>query len=199
MATFYLIRHGSNDLVAHTLAGRRPGIHLNAAGRAEAASLATALEYSGIEHIFSSPLERTRQTAEPLALKLKLPIQVAEGLLEINFGDWTNRKFADLESVPEWRKWNQYRTGGITPGGETFLQVQLRMVNEIETLRRKYPEGKIAIFSHGDPLRAVLLYYLGMSLDLFHRFEISPASCSIIELNGFGARLQCMNVTPPDR
>jgi broad specificity phosphatase PhoE len=196
MAIFYLIRHGTNDLVAsHTLAGRQPGIHLNEAGRAEAAHLAARLAHAQINHIFSSPLERAIETAEPLAERLKLPIQVAEGFLELNSGEWTNRKFADLESAPDWKIWNQYRTGGITAGGELFLQVQARMVGEIETLRRKYPNDRIAIFSHGDPLRAVLLYYLGMSLDLFHRLEISPCSYSKIELTDFGARLHCLNVT----
>ncbi|HVV02246.1 MAG TPA: histidine phosphatase family protein, partial [Verrucomicrobiae bacterium] len=146
--------------------------------------------------IFSSPLERARETAGPLSAKLRLPIETVESFKEIDFAGWTNRKFSDLDKEePSWRQWNAYRSGGWIPGGEAFVEVQARMVLELETLRRKFPEERVAIFSHGDPLRAALQYYLGMPLDLFHRIELTPAGYSILELTDWGARLHTMNAT----
>jgi probable phosphoglycerate mutase len=182
----------ANDI----LAGRQPGVHLNAKGRREAEQLGTALAGCKINRLYSSPLERARETAEPLARKLNLPVQIDEAFIEIDFQQWTNRKFRDLDKEEEaWRQWNAYRSGGWIPGGEPFLQVQTRMVLAIEKLRREFPREAIAIFSHGDPIRAVLQYYLGMPLDLFHRIELSPAGYSVFELSDSGARLHAMNVT----
>jgi broad specificity phosphatase PhoE len=197
VSLIYLIRHGTNDYVATgRLAGRTPGVHLNEKGRAESELLALALAKCSINCIWSSPLERARETAAPLAKSLNLEINVSDALLEIDFGKWIGRKFDELQANDaDWQRWNQYRSGGKAPDGETFLQVQQRMVGLLEAVRRDRPHDRIAVFTHGDPLRSVVQYYMGMSLDLFHRMEIRPASYSAIELTDWGARLQSLNVT----
>jgi broad specificity phosphatase PhoE len=194
MTTFYLIRHATNDLVGNSIAGRKPGVHLSCAGREEAERLALQLAHTGITQIYTSPLERTRETAEALARKLQLPIHDSEAFKEIDFGDWTGRSFSELEPSPAWRQWNQYRSGSRVPNGEMILEVQSRMVREIERLRREFPEDSIAIVSHGDPLKSVLFYYLGMSVEMFQRLEISPASYSILVLEDWSAQVKCVNV-----
>src|SRR3954453_9567212 len=109
--TCFLVRHGDNDLVGHTLAGRKPGTHLNEAGRKQAAEHAEKLAGAGITRILSSPLERTTETAAPLAARVGLKVEVREAFNELNFGDWTGLKFAELESRDLWRQWNGYRLG----------------------------------------------------------------------------------------
>src|SRR4051812_7797601 len=115
---FYLIRHGSTDHLGKSLSGRMPGVHLNAAGLREAEAVGQFLAPEGIEMIFASPLERTRETAGPLAARLGLPVTVAAELNEIDCGAWTNRSFADLQRDERWRRWNSFRSAAGCPEGE---------------------------------------------------------------------------------
>jgi broad specificity phosphatase PhoE len=195
MPTFLLIRHATTDMVGHTLSGRLPGVHLNEAGRLQAEQLTERLARHGIQRLFSSPLERARETAEPLANKLGLKIQVSEALTDLDFGDWTNRAIAELQPLPKWQQWNLFRAGVRIPNGELMSEVQGRMVNEMERLSRCFPEDCLALVSHNDPIRAALVHYLGMPLDLMQRLEINPASVSILEVSDWGAQLRCANLT----
>ena len=89
MAIFYLIRHGNNDLLGEKLAGRLPGVHLNQAGREQAERLAQALGDKPIKAVYASPLERTLETAQPIAAVHHLEVHNSPALLEIDFGDWS--------------------------------------------------------------------------------------------------------------
>lgn len=193
MTTFYLIRHGSNDFFQHTLVGRKPGIHLNDAGRREAVALADALAGERIDAILTSPLERCRETAEPLAKKLGLTVEIAEALNEVAFGEWTGRTFAELDALTAWKQWNAFRSGGRVPGGETMLEVQSRMIALVQKLRAERPDQRVALFSHGDPLRTVLLYFLGTPLEFIRRIELSPASVSVLCVGDWDAQFRCIN------
>ena len=104
MTTFLLVRHGETDAVGKTIVGRMPGVHLNATGRAHARRLAQRLSRLPIRAIYSSPLERALETAEPLARARNLRIQTCEAANELNFGEWTGKTFAELDSLPEWRR-----------------------------------------------------------------------------------------------
>jgi probable phosphoglycerate mutase len=194
MTRFFLIRHAENDLTGHTLAGRRPGVHLNLNGQAQAERLAEKLASAGITRIFSSPMERAVETAEAVATRLRARVEIRDAFNELNFGDWTGRTFSELESIEQWKQWNSYRLGIRPPNGEMMLEVQTRFVAEIERLRRELTQECIAIFSHGDPLKSVLMYYLGLPLDRFLRLDISVASFSIMCLGDWGARLEGLNL-----
>ena len=193
MSTFYLIRHGLNDFVGQAVAGWTPGVHLNEKGRAQAERLAVALAEKGIDRIFSSPLERARETAEPLARLLGLPVELRDSLGEVRYGDWTGQRFDDLERDPRWRLYGSYRSGTRAPGGELMLESQMRIVNELEALRIEHPADTIAVVTHGDVMRAALVYYLGMPLDFFHRIAIQPASFTVLQLSGEGPRILRLN------
>ncbi len=193
MATFYLIRHAANDTLGKTLVGWTPGVHLNAEGHQQAERLAEYLEGEPIQQILSSPLERAVETALPLARRLGLEIQTRHELGEVQFGDWTGQSFEALAPQPAWRQWNTFRSGTAIPHGETIVEVQTRMVRQILQLQAGFPDQSIAIFSHGDPLRATVLYFLGMPLDFLHRIDIRPASVSILALSEHGPRLLCIN------
>jgi probable phosphoglycerate mutase len=195
MTTFYLIRHGDNDVLSYALAGRGPGVHLNANGQQQALRLAEHMADRGIDRIFSSPMERARETAEPLARKLGLKIEICEAITEINYGDWTGKTMVELEQVEGWKQWNTFRTGTRPPGGESILEVQARTVGQIEKLRRDFPNSSIALFSHGDPLRSTIVYYLGMPLDLIRRLKMNPASVTVLTINDWTAELHAFNLT----
>ena len=174
--------------------GRTPEIHLNDAGRAEVDRLADELAREPIQHLFSSPMERCRETAAPIAKRLNLEVQILDGLIEVEFGDWTGQEIAEMNSDELWRKWNTFRSGGRIPNGESIWEVQTRMVAAIEKLRRQFPNQALALFSHGDPLRAAITYYLGMPIDFIHRLELSPASVSVLMIDDWTAKIQALNV-----
>ena len=193
----YLVRHGSNDYLAKSLlAGRSPEVHLNEQGQAESERLANSLSNAGIQRIFSSPLERAVQTAEPTAKRLGLEIEISPEIHEINFGDWSGRSLRELDRDPAWKNFNLYRSGTRIPNGETMLESQSRMVSFIEKLFRENPNQTIALFSHGDPIKSVFAYYLGIPLDLFTRIEISPGSYSILRLQPWGPQIIAINRLP---
>lgn len=193
--TVLLVRHADNDYIGHTLAGWTPGIHLNDSGRRQAERLAGRLAKLPVRAIYSSPLERTRETMEPLAIRLGLEVRVCDALGEIRLGQWTGRAIRELADDPVWQRFNRERSTARVPGGETMLEVQARMVGAFEKIRGNHPDSVVVAASHGDPIRAVLMHYLGMPLDFIHRLEIQTASVSTIVLNDWGPAVLRINDT----
>ena len=193
MTRFLFVRHGAHDFIERgVIAGRQPGVHLNSAGRKQAEQIAEAFSMLPINGIYCSPLERACETASPLAAKLGLMLQIAEEFNEIDFGAWTNCAFAELEGVPEWKQWNSFRSSAVIPGGESMIAVQARALKKISELRTRC--GLVAVFSHGDVIRAVLAHFLSVHLDLFQRLQIDPGSASLVEFDTTCVRVQCVNV-----
>jgi broad specificity phosphatase PhoE len=197
MTTFLLVRHALCDPVGRSIAGRQPGIHLNAAGRRQAERLAAWLEPIALDGIYSSPLERALETARPIGAAKGLNVQAAEAWNEIDFGDWTGRALADLDPIPEWRRFNTLRSSSTIPGGENMAEVLGRVLRELDRLTALHSASAacVAVVSHGDVLRTLLAYALGIPLDLLLRLEISPASISVLEVTGQGPRLLLLNGT----
>jgi probable phosphoglycerate mutase len=196
VTTFYLIRHAERDTVPDLLPGRAPGIRLTDRGRAQAEQVATHLKRARIDHIYSSPLERAVDTAAPLARERQLPVHPSPAFLELDFGSWTGRRASELAEDERWRHFNQFRSGTPTPGGESALDVQRRFVSELLRLRDAHSDQGIACFSHKDPIRLALVYFLGAPLDSFERFEIDFASVSELQLASWGARVVKLNEVP---
>ncbi|HEV3410463.1 MAG TPA: histidine phosphatase family protein [Chthoniobacterales bacterium] len=192
MTKFLFIRHGAHDLLFKRIAGRQAGVHLNELGREQAAQLAERLSQLSIEAIYSGPLERARETAEPICRRLNLPLQIADEFTEIDPGEWANRTFEELAQISGWSDFNVFRSCTAAPGGESMLEVQVRVVRKLHELRK--PHQFVAIFSHGDVIRAIAALVLGMPLDLFLRIEIDPASMTLIEMSENFARVRFLNL-----
>ena len=195
MTKFLLIRHALTDSVGQRLSGRTPGVPLNAEGRAQAQALAARLADVPINAIYSSPLERARQTAAPLAQQHQLEPIISDDFLEIDFGHWTNRTFQELAGEPAFQRFNSFRSHTRIPGGELMLEAQARIVAGLGRLCARHPGATVAVVSHADMLKAAVAYYAGIPLDLFQRLEISPASVSILEVFEETARIFTINST----
>jgi len=195
MTNLLLIRHAANDWLGEKLAGWTPGVHLNDEGRAQAAALAKRLADAPLTAVYSSPLERTLETAQPLAAAHGLTIQIREQLGETRYGDWTGRSLKELKDEKLWPVVQVYPGGVRFPGGESLREVQARVVAELETIRDAHPGQTVAVVSHSDPIRMAAAHYLGLPLDLFQRLSISPASVTALAFSRFGPRLICLNHT----
>ncbi|MDQ4139965.1 MAG: histidine phosphatase family protein [Bacteroidota bacterium] len=195
MTTFLLIRHATTDAVGKHLSGRAPGVVLNNEGITQAQKLAQRLSGLPIAAIYTSPLERAIQTAEPLAKLLQLSPIIQEDFIELNFGDWTNAAFSDLQSQNQFQLFNSFRSATRIPGGELMLEAQARIINGLQKLCLQHPHQVIAVVSHSDLIKAAVAYYAGIHLDMFQRLEISPASVSVIQIFEETARILVINDT----
>jgi probable phosphoglycerate mutase len=193
MTTFLLIRHGLTDAVGRAMMGHLPDIHLNAEGEAQARRLAGQLRSVPLTAIVSSPLERARETAAPIAESHRLQIRLVDALIEYGVGAWTGSPFSDLDRDPRWRRFNTLRSLACPPGGECMIDVQRRATRALLELSAEHRGGTVAAVSHGDVIRAVLLYVLGMPIDFLHRLEVSPASVSVVAFGSDAPRVLQVN------
>ena len=192
---FHLVRHASHDLLGKVLVGRGP-VSLSEAGRAEAQAVAAVLAVAGLAAVVSSPQERALQTAGPIAAGAGLEVAVDAGLAELDLGEWTGARFGTLHDDPRWRAFNVFRGSAPVPGGESMLAVQARAVASLLRLNDAHPGGAVAVVSHADVIKAVLVHFLGMPLDLMRRFDVAPGSRSVVALYQEDAVVQAVNLPP---
>lgn len=182
MTTFHLVRH-AEKAGGDVLAGRTPGVHLTAHGREQAKKIAAALGGGRVDRIFTSPLERAVETAAPLADAKRLAAASNVALHEMDLGEWTGRRPADLEGDQVFARFNRFRSGIAAPGGESMLEVQARVVGAMLRWRDEHPGETLVLCSHAELIRAVLLFFAGISLDHWQRITVDLASISTVLLD----------------
>ena len=183
MTTFYLVRHGACAGLGEKLWGRTAGVCLNEEGKRQVQELAARFKDLGIDAVYSSPLERARETAEAIARSAQLEVNQIDAFNEIDFGDWTGKSFAELSGDERWQRFNSERSVASVPGGESFLDVQARVVAELERLSQQHPGERVVIVSHADVIKAAAGYFAGTPIDQLQRVEISPCSVSEIVIH----------------
>ncbi len=182
MTTLFLIRHGLTGQTGTTLYGRTTGIELDHRGQEQARVLAERFASVRLTAIYSSPLERCRQTVEPLAAAHRLTVAERQGLIEMDAGSWTGKTLARLRRN---KAWAQVQTAPSTfrfPGGESFAEAWDRAGAEMDAIARRHPRGRIAVATHGDVARLILGRYLGAPLDAFQRIVVDTASVSVVHV-----------------
>ncbi len=199
MPVFLLIRHGDNDFLKQgRMAGHLPDIHLNRHGREQATALAESLKTLPIKAIYSSPLERAVETAEPLAQALGQPIQLRPGLLDTNVGEWEGLQLRKLRKLSLWKQVQEQPSQVRFPSGELFQELQERLVREVEAICGAHkPKDMLAVVCHADPIKLVLAHYLGLPLDNFQRLGVAAGSVSILMIGKSGGQLAALNLRPP--
>ena len=192
-ATILLIRHAAHVELGRTLTGRRRDIALSPEGLEQAEIVADLLGVEPLAAVYSSPRERAYYTARSIAEQHELKVEIADGLDEVDFGEWTGVSFDRLEGDPAWDQWNSARSIARPPCGESMEEACRRAVAQIEEIAGRHPDQMIAAVSHCDIIRGLIAYYLGLPLDNLLRFDIDPASVSRLVIGGWGARVVTMN------
>ena len=191
-----LVRHGLTPTTGKSLPGRAPGLHLSEAGQAQADAVATRIsELTRVDAVYASPLERARETATPIGRARRLKVHVERGLLECDFGEWTGGKLTDLAKRPEWKTVQSFPSGFRFPAGESFTEMQSRIVGCIDRLRAAHPGGVVVAVSHADPIKAAVAQAMGTHLDLFQRLVISTCSVTAIAYGPTGPVVLTVNST----
>lgn len=189
------VRHGKTSTTGQVLPGRAAGLHLDDTGRRQAQRAAELLTGVTVAAVYCSPLERTRETAAPIAAALGLRPKIERGLLEADFGEWTGAELKRLAKLPEWRQVQHAPSSFRFPGGESFAEMQFRIVACVDALRRRHHGETIVCVSHADPIKAFLADALGVHLDLFQRIVISPCAVSVVTWPGASPAVLGMNLT----
>lgn len=176
-----LVRHGTTPTTGKILPGRARGLRLAESGKEQARRVAERVaELGTIAAIYSSPLERARETASPIARALGKPVRIERGLLECDFGDWTGQSLRRLMKNPEWATVQRAPSMFRFPHGESFVEMQTRMVDAIDRIRRRHAGKTVVCVSHADPIKALVAHATGTPLDLFQRLVISTCSVTAI-------------------
>jgi probable phosphomutase (TIGR03848 family) len=193
MTIFHLLRHGEHAVQGQICAGRAPGIGLSERGRGEAEDAAERLTRADIAAIYASPLDRAQETAAIIARRLDLPVTTRLDLNELDFGEWTGQTFDEVRKHPRWPEWAAHRSISCIPGGETMRDVQRRVVEALIEMREQHPDEAVVVVSHGDVIRAALVFALGMPLDFYHRIEVATASLSTVRIDAAGIHVIAVN------
>jgi probable phosphomutase (TIGR03848 family) len=195
VTTLVLIRHALTDTTGRRLTGWTPGVHLSSRGRQQAEALAERLDPVPLEAVYSSPLERCRETALHIAARRGLAIHVARDLGEIRFGAWTDRPLAQLARTKLWRRVQAAPSTARFPEGESMPEAQARAAAAVERIVARHPKAAVGIVSHADTIKLLVAHLAGIHLDLFQRLVIDPASVSVVGLDDGVPRLLLVNDT----
>ena len=195
MTLLLLVRHGVTDATGTRLVGWTRGIHLSEAGRRQADAVRDRLADLPLEAVYSSPLERCRETARPLAAARSMSVRVRRQWGEIDYGSWTNRPLRSLARTNLWRRVQSVPSRVRFPDGESFPQARGRIVAALDRIAAEHPGGVVVAVSHADPIKLAIAELAGMHLDMFQRVVIDPGSVSAVWIGDGTPRLLLINET----
>ena len=172
-----LVRHGHTPTTGKILPGRTKGLHLSDLGKDQEKVASYLSSLNSVNAVYSSPMERTLETAKPIAKAFGKRVRKHEGLIEADFGKWTGRKLSELRKLNDWEK-VQKNPSLFRFLGESFMEMQSRMVSTVTNICENHRGEIVVAVSHADTIKAFLTAALGTPLDLFQRLHISPCSVS---------------------
>jgi probable phosphoglycerate mutase len=193
--TLVLVRHAVTPQTGPILSGRAPGVDLSELGHEQATNTAERLKALPIAAVYASPIDRTRQTAEHIAVHHDLTVRTLDGVIEADYGEWTGGELADLAKTDLWKTVQRSPSRARFPNGESIAEMQTRTVAALEAVVAEHPGETIVVVSHADPIKAVIAHFTGVHLDLFQRIAVSPASVTVFVLGPHGVTLVKCNDT----
>lgn len=201
MPLLLLIRHGENDYVkTGKMAGRISGVHLNERGQKQAQALGEALKDVPIKAIYSSPLERAMETAEPIAtFHNNVQIIQEPSLMDADIGKWQGKSIKALRLTNAWKVVQHSPSRFQFPEGESFIDLQTRIANTLESIVKRHnkPKDIVAVVFHADPIKLAVAHFLGLPLDHFQRLSCDTGSLTALYAGEMGANLLKLNQRPP--
>lgn len=182
MPTLVLVRHGVTPATGSRLGGHTDA-SLSPKGVGQVEAAATRLAGLPVVAVHTSPIVRTRETAAILAAAHGLEPVVADGLIEVDYGDWTDRPLQQLRDEPLWRTIQSAPSRVRFPGGGTIRGMQAAAIEQVEEIAASAGEHDVVVgVSHADVIKAIVAHVAGVGLDGFQRFHVGPASTTVVHL-----------------
>jgi probable phosphomutase (TIGR03848 family) len=189
-----LVRHGLTPTTGIKLPGRAPGLHLSEEGRRQAEAAAERIKtVPKLAAVYSSNLERARETAAPIARSHGLALRIDRDLADLDIGTWTGLTLKQAARRPEWEAVQRNPSGFRFPGGESFPEMQARITSALGRLVGRHPGQIVVAVSHADPIKAAVAQALGTPLDLFQRIMIAPSSVTAVAYRRAGPAVLTVN------
>jgi probable phosphomutase (TIGR03848 family) len=185
VTTLLLIRHGVTASTGSRLGGRTDTA-LSDTGRQQVKEVGARIATLPVRAIYASPLARTWQTAEIIGQAVGVSPTACEGLLEVDYGRWTDRPLKAVARTTMWPVIQALPSLASFPEGETIRRAQVRAADAVEELVARHRRGMIIAVSHADVIKALVAFYLSLPLDAFQRLHVSPASVSVLQLSPGG-------------
>ncbi|MCP3975784.1 MAG: hypothetical protein GY720_14975 [bacterium] len=177
-----LVRHAVTHETGKRLSGRMPGIALSPAGVAAAEAVATNLASLDIAAVYTSPIERCRQTAGILAAPHGKKPRVRQQIIEVEYGTWSGRTLRSLYRLRAWKSLMMDPAGFRFPDGETLEEVRKRCVRFLVSMQETYDDATVLAVSHGDVIRTIIAHSLNESVEAIHRLDVSPLGITVVQL-----------------
>ena len=193
MLEILLIRHGQTDWNRdHRIMGHRP-VPLNLSGRRQAGAVARALRKIPLDLIVTSPFRRAVETARVIAKGRRIALEHSHAVAEIGYGLWIGRTFEEVREEKNFKVYHTTPKLACAPGGEKMTAVHRRAVGLIERLRKRYEKGRIAVVSHADVIKAILIHYLGLDLNELMKLRIDNCTVSLLWFQEARHRVMSIN------
>jgi probable phosphoglycerate mutase len=196
MLRITFVRHGQTNCSCTNSFCGAVDVPLNDAGHAMAVAIADSYAGTRWAAIYTSPLQRARDTASPLAERVGLPLQIERGLREISYGAWDGMLEADVERMysAEFKAWSEDPAAVAPPGGETAVEIQQRALAVIDAIRERYPDGEVFVASHKATIRIVVCSLLGINVrDFRRRVGQEVGASTVFEFKSTGPLLAALN------
>jgi broad specificity phosphatase PhoE len=191
----FALRHGETAWTRERRFSGSRDLSLTLQGERQAQALADALAAEPVAAVYTSPLERTRRTAEIVARPKGWPVIEEPALREMAFGEWegltrdeVEARWPDLFAV-----WRQSPEGAVPAGGEGLLEVAARVGKALQQVRDGHPQGTVVLVSHAIVLRLIVLEALGLGPERLWSLDASPAGLTEIEYQPGWATVHRMN------
>jgi broad specificity phosphatase PhoE len=197
--TMLLVRHGATEANLcrpYLLQGLRPDHDLAACGHRQAEATAAALLGYPVAHIYSSPLKRAVQTATILCQRLRVRLDIEEGLVEADVGEWSGLSWDEVARrwPEEYRAFQEDAEQQGYLGGETMAEVRNRVCEVLHALHRQHEEETIVLVSHGVVNRVLLAEGMGLPLRYARRIPQDNGAYNRLELSDRQLQVKTVNV-----
>jgi broad specificity phosphatase PhoE len=176
----YLVRHGQTAFSRENRFSGSSDPPLTAVGEAMAQAFAHAYASVTWDAVYTSPMLRARQTADPLCRLTGVEARVEDGLKEIGYGEWEGLRQEDVKQrwPAAFEHWADDVASRGTPGGETAFEVAARAMRVVEEIRSRHQRGNVLVVSHKATLRIITCALLGLDVRLF-RERIALPVCAV--------------------
>lgn len=177
-----LVRHAVTAETGKKLSGRIEGIALSEPGVSAAERLAETLTKMDLAAVYTSPIQRCRETAAILAKPHRRSPRTRKGIVEVEYGDWSGRSLKSLYRLRAWRSLMADPVGFRFPGGETLDEVRKRAVRSVRLLAARHQQQTVMAVSHGDVIRSIVADSLTGSVETIHRLHVAPLGITVVNL-----------------
>jgi broad specificity phosphatase PhoE len=197
MTRVVLARHGETEWNRVERFRGRTDIELNETGHRQAQAVAQRLSSWQTEAIYSSPLKRALQTAQPIAQACGLEVQGLEGIIDIDYGDCAGLSPEEFSTRhPDlFEKWRDAPQRVRFPGGEGLEDVRRRAWRAVEEICSTHEDGTLILVSHVVVNRVLICAALGVGNSSFWKIGQDNAAVNVIEAEQGGYRLLLLNDT----